>query len=82
MMKNQRGKYQNPGEIKEKLPQWVSHMRIKMYVRKFQVIYSEKDSNMWFSLGDHFMFSNCLFCVILQGENVLSSYVQNVIPSF
>ena len=42
-------------------------------VRKFQVIYSAKDI---------YIFSNYLFCVILQGEHVLSAYVQNVIPTF
>ena len=41
-------------------------------VRKFQVIYPAKD----------FFFPNYLFCVILQGEHVLSIYVQNVISAF
>ena len=36
-------------------------------MRKFQVIYLAKDY---------------LFCVILQDEHVLSTYVQNVIPAF
>ena len=52
-------------------------------MRKFQVIYSVNDSNMWLSLEDDFMFSNCLICVNLQDKNVLlSSYVQNIIPAF
>ena len=42
-------------------------------VRKFQVIYPAKD---------FFFFPNYLFCVILQGEHVLSTYVQNVISAF
>ena len=37
---------------------------------------------MWFSFENHFIFSNYLFCVYLQGENVPSTYVQNEIPAF
>ena len=42
----------------------------------------EKVSSYLPSKGFFFFFPNYLFCVILQGEHVLSIYVQNVISAF